>query len=364
MRIRHRLPYRSIKLPTCLLTLLLCGLLFSSQESSGQEELILVDSGFIFSDPPFQSCHASTLAVLPDHKIIAAWFAGKQEGSPDVSIWTAVMDKDVWSLPKETANGIQKDGIRFACWNPVLFTTRSGLLILFYKVGSSPRTWWGEMKTSADHGRSWSEVQKLPDGFLGPVKNKPVQLINGDILCPSSTESISGNQWRVHMERCDSVGKSWEKISVDCDSFQAIQPTVLTYKNGNMQLLCRTRNNVIAQSWSYDGGTSWIKMSPTELPNPNSGIDAVSLENGMQLLVYNPLPHGEEWWEGRAVLRLAVSADGKGWRDLFTLEQHRLGEYSYPAVIRGNEGEVYISYTYLRKRIKFVRLRLTLPGDP
>ncbi|CAN5181644.1 exo-alpha-sialidase [soil metagenome] len=328
-----------------------------SQKKDLTDKLQLVDSGFIFSDAPFLSCHASSVCMLPDEEIIAAWFAGKAEGDPDVSIWMSKMRNGEWSEPKEIANGLQQDGSQFACWNPVLFRSNEGILFLFYKVGPSPQTWWGEVKTSENDGTTWSDARRLPEGFLGPIKNKPIQLRNGDILYPSSTESENDNTWEIHLERSDGKGNNWRKIYINCDTFDVIQPTLLTYPNGSMQLLCRSRENLIAQSWSFDGGETWEKVTATSLPNPNSGIDGVSLENDLQLLVYNPLLAKQNWWEGRSVLKVAVSADGQLWKDVFTLENHPAGEYSYPAVIQSPDGIIHITYTFERRKIKHVSLR-------
>jgi alpha-L-fucosidase len=325
-----------------------------AQETVWSERLHVVDSGLIFSDSPFKSCHASSLVALPGKKLMAVWFGGKQEGSPDVSIWMSVYKKGTWNKPKEIANGLQQDGNRYACWNPVLFRNRNGLLFLHYKTGTSPSTWWAEMKTSADNGRTWSSARKLPAGFLGPIKNKPIQLTDGDILYPSSTEGLNDGKWTVHLERSDSKGNNWRKIKVNCDSFDVIQPAILRYSRDTMQLLCRSKQNVIAESWSFDGGNNWQPVEATRLPNPNSGIDAVSLDNGFQLLVYNPLQAGKT---GRSVLRLAVSMDGYSWNDVMTLEEHAKGEYSYPAIIQSDHGEIFISYTYNRKSIKYVWLK-------
>jgi alpha-L-fucosidase len=295
--------------------------------------------------------------MLSDDELIAAWFAGTAEGNPEVAIWMSKMKNGEWNEPKEIANGLQQDGSQFACWNPVLFRSNEGILFLFYKVGISPRTWWGEVKTSEDDGTTWSGARRLPEGFLGPIKNKPIQLKDGDILYPSSTESENDNTWKIHLERSDSKGNNWRKIYIDCDTFDVIQPTLLTYSNGSMQVLCRSRENVIAQSWSFDGGETWEKVTATSLPNPNSGIDAVTLENGLQLLVYNPLLAEQNWWEGRSVLRVAVSAEGQLWKDVFTLENHTAGEYSYPAVIQSPGGTIHITYTFERRKIKHVSLR-------
>jgi len=329
---------------------------FSScaQRTSVKEQLQLLDSGMIFTKASFQSCHASTLTELPGSKIMAAWFGGKNEGDPDVSIWMSIKENGKWSLPEEIANGMQQNNERFACWNPVLFLTRSGLLFLYYRVGLSPQTWWTEIKTSTDNGETWSAARKLPPVFLGPIKNKPIQLNNGDILCPSSIENPVGNKWTIHLERSDSNGNNWSKINIDCDTFNVIQPTLLTYGRDSIQLLCRSRNNVIVQSWSFDDGNTWQPLKSSSLPNPNSGIDAVSLREGSQLLVYNPLQRGRN---GRAALRIAISTDGEHWKDCYTLEEHEQGEFSYPAIIQAKDGSVHITYTYERRKIKYVRVK-------
>ena len=330
----------------------------SAQPNHLPDKLELIDSGFIFQEAPFNSCHASTICGLPNGRLIAAWFGGTAEGNSDVSIWISTMTEGRWNAPKEVANGKQKNGIQFACWNPVLFRNSKGLLFLFYKVGTSPRTWWGEMKTSTDDGVTWSQAHKLPNGFLGPIKNKPIRLNDGDILHPSSTESEEDNTWKIHLERSDGEGNNWIKINIDCDTFNVIQPTLITYPGDSMQLLCRSRENLIAQSWSFDGGETWGKVTHISLPNPNSGIDAVTLKSGLQLLVYNPLPPEKNWWEGRSILKVAISKDGHSWKDVFTLENHNTGEYSYPAVVQSADGSIHITYTYDRKYIKYVHLRV------
>lgn len=320
--------------------------------------LQLLDSGFIYLNAPFKSCHASTIVDLPNNKSLVAWFGGNHEGDKKVTIWSSFHSNNKWSSPIEIANGIQSNGQQFSCWNPVLFRTKAGKLFLFYKVGPNPREWWGEMKVSNNNGLTWSTAEKLPKDFLGPIKNKPIQLSDGSILHPSSTESVADNQWKIHLEKSDRNGKNWKKISINCDTFQVIQPSILTHKDGRLQLLCRSKHNAIVESWSADGGNTWSRLNKMQLPNPNSGSDAVTLSNSLQVLVYNPLPKGEEWWQGRAVLKVAISDDGKNWKDVFTLEQHAEGEYSYPAIIQSSSCNIFITYTYERKRIKYARLSL------
>ena len=312
---------------------------------------------------PTPQCHASTMAEI-DGGLIAAWFGGSHEKNPDVGIWTSIYQQGNWSEPSEVADGIQSDTLRYPCWNPVLFQPVSGPLILFYKVGPDPQEWWGMMKTSSDGGRTWSRAWKLGMGplghLIGPVKNKPVHLEDGTILCPSSTEiSEPGKDdiWRIHFELTKDLGKTWQVIGPvnDGKDFDAIQPSILVYPGGKMQVLCRTRQGVISQSWSGDQGRTWSEMTATFLPNPNAGTDAVTLKDKRQLLVYNHTWQKGDFPSGRNMLNVAISDNGTDWKVLMTLERAD-GEFSYPAVIQASDGLVHISYTYLRRTIKHVVL--------
>ncbi|WP_036677147.1 exo-alpha-sialidase [Pedobacter sp. R20-19] len=322
------------------------------------QKVQIIDSTAIFIDAPFEACHASTLVELSNGKIMAAWFGGKHEGDPYVKIWISTKTGKNWSKPVPVADGKMNDSVSFACWNPVLFKAKNGLLTLHYKVGPNPRAWWAMYKTSKDDGKTWSDAVRLANGYFGPIKNKPVQLSDATILYPSSTESLDEKTWKVHLEKSDDQNNNWRKIEIDCDTFGVIQPSILNYPNGKLQLLCRSRQNVITESWSEDNGETWSKIQATQLPNPNSGSDAVTSKDGRQLLIYNPLSAGKNWWEGRSVLKLAISNDGKKWKDIHTFENHLTGEYSYPAIIQDKNGKVHVSYTDKRKKITYMAIKI------
>jgi len=336
------------------LVCLLCLFLAPIEGMADENQAGILRAGFIYETAPFPQCHASTIAETR-HGLVTAWFGGTRERHPDVGIWVSRQEGDGWSTPREVANGIQHADKRYPCWNPVLFQPQEGPLLLFYKVGPSPSTWWGMLTTSADGGRTWSEPRRLPEDILGPVKNKPIQLSNGDILCGSSTEH---DGWRVHFELTSDLGKTWRRIGPinDGRKFGAIQPSILRYEDGRLQAVCRSRQGVITQAWSNDQGRTWSEMTATVLPNPNAGTDAVTLADGRQLMVYN---HTKK---GRSPLNVAVSKDGVNWLAAAVLEDQP-GEYSYPAVIQTADGLVHITYTWKRQRIKHVVLdpqKLTL----
>lgn len=308
----------------------------------------LISSEFIFDEQPTKSCHASTLAETKAG-LVAAWFGGTREGAGDVGIWLSRQSEGKWTAPVEVANGIQSDGARHPCWNPVLFQPAGAALMLFYKVGPSPSKWWGMLRTSADDGKTWSEGRKLPEGIMGPIKNKPVQLPGGEILCPTSSESNPApNPWRVHFEITSDMGTTWKKIAPpEGDGINAIQPSILFLKDAALMAVGRTRAQKIFETRSRDGGKTWTALKLIELPNPNSGTDAVTLKDGRHLLIYN------HTIKGRTPLNLALSSDGEHWSGALVLE-NTPGEFSYPAIIQSGDGKVHVVFTYKRERIKHV----------
>jgi predicted neuraminidase len=337
-----------MKLLAPLILLLTCA--------CAQADDSVLTSELIYEKAPFPSCHASTIAES-GKALVAAWFGGTGEGNKDVGIWVARRENGKWSVPVEVANGVQSPGKRHPCWNPVLFQPRQPAgspLLLFFKVGPSPSSWWGELVTSTDGGKTWTKRQRLGKGIIGPVKNKPIELDKGLLLCPSSTEHAG---WKVHFEFTGDLGKTWTGTGVVNKNtrFGAIQPTIFRHSGGRLQALCRSQQGRLTQTWSSDQGKTWSEMTATSLPNPNAGADGVTLSDGRHLLVYNHTTRGSSRPRGREMLNVAVSSDGKEWQAALVLENQR-GEHSYPAVIQAADGLVHITYTYHRRRVKHVVL--------
>lgn len=316
----------------------------------------IVVNEFIDDKPAFPESHAATIAETPAG-LIAAWFGGTKEGNKDVCIWTSHLINNKWTKPVKVADGVMNDTLRYPTYNPVLYQVPGGELLLFYKIGPNVAGWTGWMMRSRDNGRTWSNREALPEGFLGPIKNKPV-LINGKLICPSSTEK---NGWKVHFEITPDFGRTWTKTEPINDGkiVSAIQPSILTYPDGKLQVLCRSRNTTLNESWSSDGGKTWSVMKASALPNNNSGTDAVTLKDGRQLLVYNhvkPAPELPNGKGARTPLNVAISKDGITWYASLVLEDSPISQYSYPSVIQSADGMIHIVYTWRRERVKYVKL--------
>lgn len=336
-----------------VLGLLIIGTLVSCQDAL---QLTKISEAFVYDNPPFAECHASTIEEVSSNRFMVSAFGGTEEKDPDVVIWLSATENGKWGSPIKIADGVMNDSLRYPTWNPVLFKATSAKLFLFYKVGPTPRDWWGMVRTSDDHGVSWNEPYRLPDGILGPIKNKPIQLADGTILAPSSTEVATADEpiWKAHIEKSTDQGKTWELIPIDpTTEFNVIQPSILRYPNNKLQVLCRSREDAVMQAFSNDKGNSWGPFTKTKLPNPSAGTDALTLKNGWQLVVYNPTV------EGRNKLNVAISKDGKKWTDALILENEEKGEFSYPAIIQAADNKIHITYTYNRVNVKHVILDIT-----
>lgn len=310
----------------------------------------LVREGFIFTKAPHAECHASTITQTT-RGLVAAWFGGTKEKHPDVEIWSSYHDGTGWSNPRPWADGVQHKGLRYPCWNPVLYQEPGdGPLTLFFKVGPNPQEWWGETMVSYDRGRSFRDQRRLPEGIDGPVRSKPLRLQDGTLLCPSSTEH--GDDWRFHFEKLDTAG-DWARFEPEEQAFQVIQPSLLTHPNGRIQALCRSKHGVIIETESLDGGETWSPLKKAGLPNNNSGIEALTLRDGRHLLLYNHLGgERKEGWGKRHAIHLAISDDGSTWKTAALVEQAQEGEFSYPAMMQSRDGLVHLTYTWNRERVR------------
>jgi predicted neuraminidase len=316
------------------------------------------------------SCHAATIVEAAPGEFLAAWFAGTYEGHPDVAIWSARREGGAWGEPVVVAD---EPGVSH--YNPLLFGDRTGVLWLFYKIGISVPTWTGMYRRSRDDGRSWSAPVMLPAGLIGPAKNKPITVSNGDILCGASAETWGS--WACWVEASADGGRSWTKhgpieapragtyeagretvVSAVWDESSGklvlpkhfpgvIQPTLWEYAPGRLKMLMRSTQKIgcVCVSLSDDYGRTWSPTARLPIPNPNSGLDAVRLTDGRIVLACNPVP------EGRTPLSVLASDDnGVTWPRRIDLETG-CGEYSYPSIIQADDGCVHVVATHQRKQI-------------
>lgn len=323
---------------------------------------------FIFSSSDhFQQCHASTLAYGNGEDIIAAWFAGEQEGADDVSIWLSIRNGESWTEPANIAKVNQEPH-----WNPVLFNPGNGVVYLYFKTGKTIPGWITWVMSSRDGGATWDKpVELVPgdaSGGRGPVKNKAIVLSNGDWLAPGSLETQT--EWSAFCDISRDDGKTWTKSNkiplsrIENGGKGVIQPTLWESAPGKVHMLLRSTCGKICRSDSSDGGSSWTPAIPIDLPNNNSGIDLTRLSDGRLVLIHNPTGKSGR----RTPLTLSLSEDnGVRWEKVIEVETEpenfdgavenpffKAAEFSYPSIISSGS-TVSAVYTVHRKKIAFIQ---------
>jgi len=296
---------------------------------------------FVAEPMPTVSCHASTIVEVRPGEFLAAWFGGRAEGSADVAIWGVRRKNGKWEEP-----AVLVREPRIATWNPVLFHSADGVLWLYYKFGPSPQQWTAGRLFSRDGGSSWSAPEHLPAGIYGPIRAKPLVLDNSAIVSGTSVESYQS--WAAWIERSTDNGHTWSRYGpITMPSSGIIQPVVVPMGDNHLRIYARSQMGKICVADSFDEGVTWTAAHAIDLPNPNAGIDVVRLRDGRLILIYN---HSAS---ARSPLNLAVSQDGDHWTTFQALETEP-GEYSYPAMIQGSDGQLHITYTWRRERIRYV----------
>lgn len=294
----------------------------------------------------FPEHHASTITVLPDGDLLAAWYSCDYEGAINEAIFYSrfSIDKGVWSKPKvlvKTPN--YPDG------NPVLFTDKNGRVWLFY-VTMYKKGWeYCKVKYtfSDDQGETWNEPRILIDELGYMTRNEPIYLSNGVLLLPLYDE----RDWSSLMYLTKNFEEWVFSDKIRC-STGCIQPSVVELSDNTLlAYMRRGRNGKYAwMSISRDFGKTWSQSEETKLKNPNSAIELIKLKNGNLLTVFN------DSFNKRTPLVVSISLDeGKTWGHRKILESEK-GEFSYPTAMQDKDGLIHILYTYKRLSIKHVTI--------
>ena len=325
--------------------------------------------------------HASTVLPLKNGHVLVAWFGGSRESKNDVSIWLAEKDENGFSEARCVASSME------AHWNPVLYEAQDGRILLFYKVGYPIADWRTLVIESCDMGKTWSEPREMipgdRSGGRGPVRNKPIRLSSGRVVAPASVER---GLWRCFMDYSDDDCRTWKqsnlieaagtgyldqgllewqqkmmdamKAGIPFDRSQVpaeyahgrgiIQPSLWEDEEG-VHALLRSGEGKIYRTDSTDRAETWCEAYPIDMPNNNSGIDLTRLDNGVMLLVYNPINQN---FGLRSPISIAVSKDNaKTWEKVCDLEAEP-GEFSYPAIVSKGT-HVWLTYTHKRENIAY-----------
>ena len=174
------------------------------------------------------------------------------------------------------------------------------------------------------------------------TRNKPFVTPSGRMILPLYSDGFSFSL----MAYTDDRGAHW-KFSTPLVGAGNIQPAIGRTRSG--ELVAYMRDNGPAPkrlhvSRSSDDGATWSTVVDSDLPNPGSAADIVTLRNGNWVVIYNDVE------SGRNSLAVALSEDeGKSWPWKRQIELDPVAQPKtahYPAIIQGRDGMLHASYSY------------------
>jgi predicted neuraminidase len=327
-----------------------------------------------------RSVHAASMAFYKDHPIFS-WFGGTKEGAGDVSIY-------LYNLNGEKDTITIGDNDIIPRWNPVLVNVKEKLF-LFTKSGMFCDRW----QTFVHNISNWTvgitnkeivaTASCLPAGLNGPVKTKPI-IIRDVMYCGSSVETMY--DWASYIEsydiaysdlsylgRSNPMSLSEKKTYIDHGgvtkkTLGIIQPTLwYDEKNDKMKAFFRSSKGL---GWIYYSETHdedymlWSdEPEPTNLQNPNSGIDIVCCKNELYL-AHNP---SDKFRYPLVVSKIVQDEKDKTiFNTIDTLEIRDnvsennpfiTQELSYPYMVE-RDGMLHLLYTYGRAMIEYVVVKI------
>jgi len=345
--------------------------------------------------------HGSSIVMLPNGDLLAAWFQGSGERTADdVRVMGARLKKGLknWSTPFLIAD---TKGIPDC--NPVLFLNQKGKLFLFW-VAVIANKWENAIlrfRTSTNYNGNEAPVWEWQDNiFLKPDDNfakevekrfkempesqagwagyapqydkmiieaskdllkrslgwmtriHPITLESGRILLPLYSDGLNFSMVAIS----DDDGTIW-RPSLPIVGRGPIQPALAVKKNGDIVAFMRDSGDAptrVHTSNSTDNGESWSASQKTDIPNEAS-VELCVLKDGKWVFVGNDIN------DGRYRLSLYISDDEGStwkWKELIEYDAERKGSFSYPCMIQTKDGFLNISYSYSlgdgKKTIKHV----------
>ncbi len=330
--------------------------------------------------------HASCVVELKNGRLLAAWYAGSGEREAD-----DVVIEGAWLEPGESKWGrkfLMADTPGYPDCNPALFAAPDRSLWLFWPTildhrwegallkfarcsnasGETARPQWTQTGVVHVTPKNFDVAMKRAIAGLDAEQTKKYRSLIADAETRSQDLLYQRLGWmpRVHvlvlptgrwilplytdtfsvslMAISDDQGETW-KCSAPLIGWGNIQPSLVRRKDGPLVAFMRDNgpHHRIRMSGSSDDGMTWSPVVDSEFPNPGAGIEAVRLQSGRWLLVYNDLA------QGRYSLAASLSEDeGQSWKWTQHIERsaNGVGLFHYPSVIQASDDSIHVTYTH------------------
>ena len=378
----------------------------------GADAAPLYEASHIFKYDTPNHVHASSLVELPGGELIAVWYENgpeiddpryyyeRKDKSSDVRLGGARKPSGAaaWSKPF-----VMADTFGVSDNNPTMIVDREKRLWLIYPtlLGVPDWTWgsaivryriakdlsvdgppmwaksdilvphpvglesvldataiaWGEQlkKDETYRARALGYVESIREEIKKPLMPRlgwmprahPLIRSDGALVLPLSNENANIAMMAITKDG----GESWT-YSSPVPEAGLTQPTLVEFEDGQMSAFFRNGSpeKRIKRSDSADGGMTWSPVTNTDLLHPGAGIEALLLQSGHLLMIYNDVEESP-----RDKLAVSISEDrGKTWRWTRHLEDIDGGRFDYPSIIQASDGTLHATYSYNLETIKHV----------
>ena len=303
--------------------------------------------------------HAPGIVELPSGRLLACWYSGSTEANEDAAILCSDSEDAgaSWGLPTRAAGpGERAAGAVEAnksLGNVALYLDTSGRLWMIHGIiqrwsvpfiGNLCRSWVCgrvDVQMSVDEGASWLPPVRFDDLSGALPRAKPLHHPTLGDLVPLYREAAKTAYVRVL-----DFAALWPRERptsriLEIPGRNVIQPSLVLLPDGRVRAFLRDRTHTAIRTAVLDpASATWSAAEPTDLPNPDAGLDAFIDDTGEIVVIHNPST------TNRHALMLSASTDGVQFTRHCNLVPARTeGDVAYPSVIRSSDGLWHIVYS-------------------
>lgn len=242
-------------------------------------------------------------------------------------------------------------------WAPEMFIDDDRIMVIVQTYNAE--SYYRELQTfysiSVDDGNTWSEPVSFPNGINGISVRQGIQLSNKSYLFPIYYGEVVNNfewknvtDWHDNLNFCCGVIisndklRSYERYGYIKSDKCLWEPNCVEIENGHIIMYMRNNNSpYLGISHSYDYGKTWSNFEETNIPNANTKVTLVKVDD-LILLISNF--NNAIGFKNRTHLQIWISKDGTNWIKKIKLEDD--GEcFFYPHAFYDKDSKIlYVTY--------------------
>lgn len=262
--------------------------------------------------------HTANAVELPDGRVFVVWSAGQFEGSEDMVIGGAIMERDgTWQESHVVVDQFEMDGERWIPWCPTVLAAADGSLHVFF-MGNPRSAYIFDPHPHASQRATWfmgdDRKNKMFHARLADFKSDEIRMLLPDepgVNTQGRPLHLKSSGWAIPFDSMTTGHSHFLVLDEEINEYEkrgdiyfppgSMEPSLVQLDDG--QIICYVR---FGPSWHWgDGiagrevqGHTWKTISndecrtfsdpiATNLRNPNGAIDIALSQSGRFLITYN-----------------------------------------------------------------------------